>query len=110
MTTTNPHEMTADEFFETITGFEEIAIASRFGAELTDLAQHKPLMFIRALVFAAEARGGDVQDHGQIKDQVLGMAIRDVQGYFVADDEVMPDDPETESGKDASRPAELLTT
>lgn len=31
-------DQTADEVFESLTGFDEIAIAAKFGAEITDLA------------------------------------------------------------------------
>jgi hypothetical protein len=44
-------ELTAEEVFDSLTGFDEIAIAQHFGRTVSDLAQSDASMFGRALVF-----------------------------------------------------------
>lgn len=94
-------DMTADEMFESLTGFDEIAIAHHFGSEITALAETKPLAFLRALVFVHLTRQGH-KPHPEIKQDVQGMSIAQVNGYFTEADEVDPEDPVTPAGKDAA--------
>ena len=92
--------MSADEFFETLTGLEETAIASHFGSEITDLAQHRPLAFIRALVFIDYVRNSDGRKHRDLFNDVQALTIREVQAYFPAgEDEPMPEEPVTAEGE-----------
>lgn len=89
--------LTAEEAIESLTGFDELAIAKHFGMEWSDLAEKKPSTFTRALVFVHLTREGrSAQD---AKNEVMGMTLGTVQGYFSTEDEPMPEDPITESGK-----------
>jgi hypothetical protein len=100
----NAPTMTADEMFGSLTGFEEIAINAHFGAEITDLAEHKPITFVRALVFTCLTRTG--QTAQDAKKAAMEMSITQATEYFEADEEeVMADDPTSEPGKGDKQPA-----
>lgn len=91
--------VTGEEMFESLTGFEEIAIGNAFGGEVSDLAQTKPTMFLRALVFVHQTRQG--VSAKEAKATALGMTLKSAQAHFVADEvEPMPEEPISESGKD----------
>jgi hypothetical protein len=57
--------MTAEEVFDSLTGFDEIAIAQQFRHTVADLAQNDVSMFARALVFVAKRRDGPHRRRGQ---------------------------------------------
>lgn len=103
MTDTAPVTMTADEAFESLTGFDEIAIEKAFGHDVMTLADKKQLTFNRALVFVQRRRDG--MTDAEAKTAVMNMPVGDVLGTFDDDDEVDPEDPVTESGKDDTPPA-----
>lgn len=98
----------ASEFVETLTGYDEIAIAKRFEADITEL-RSRGTMFLRCLVFVHLCREG--ARHADAYTKALEMPFRDVNGYFAPEpkkdtegehgpaDDGEPD-PETESGKD----------
>lgn len=103
MTTTHPTaaveagQVPADELFESLTGFDEIAINKAFNLELGQI-QEKPFMFMRALVFVNERRGGanDLTAHAT----AMNMPMSALTDYFAeVEDDLDPDDPDTESGK-----------
>jgi hypothetical protein len=96
-------DMTAEEMFESLTGYDEVAIAKAFSAEVTALADAKPTMFVRALVFTSLMRDGKAATDA--KKAVMEMTLGQVNGYYADDVEVMADDPQSESGKDESVPA-----
>lgn len=94
-------KFSADEMFESLTGFEEIAIATHFGAEITDLAEKRPLAFVRALVFVDKVRDGS--SPLDAKAQAMGLSIKGTSDYFPeAEQDVDETEPDTESGKDDS--------
>jgi hypothetical protein len=84
-------DVTADEMFDALTGFEEIAIAKSFGKNVETLAKSDQLQLGRALIFAHLRRGGakDVEAYKQAQ----GMSTRQARDYF------QPGEPVTESGK-----------
>lgn len=93
--------MTAEEMFESLTGYEEVAISKAFGGEIGDLASAKPTMFLRAMVFAHINRSG--ASASEAKDQAMKMSLKEANGYFAEEQqETFPEEPETEQGKDAS--------
>lgn len=96
--------MTGEEMFESLTGYEEIAISKMFDAEITHLAEAKPTTFMRALIFIARTREGLAAPDA--KKAVMEMSLGECNDYF-ADDEpdVDPDDPVSESGKDDGLPS-----
>ena len=90
-------EHTVTEVAESLTGFDEIAIEKSFGAALDEL---KPTMAGRALVFVVERRAG--KDDGAAKNAAMSMPIGEVNAYFAEEpDDVIPDEPDSDSGKDA---------
>lgn len=93
-------QVSAEEMAESLTGFEEIAIERAFGAEVYDLP---PVKTLRALVFVLLKRQG-LRDP-EAKEQVLAMPLKEVNGHFCEpEEETVPDQPETEAGKDADQP------
>lgn len=95
-------ELTAEEMFESLTGFEEVAISSQFGHEIGYLASERPTMFLRALVAAHLAREG--KNAKDAKAEAMGMSIKTCSDYFADDDEPNPEEPVTESGKGEGLP------
>jgi hypothetical protein len=92
-------KVTGDEFLESMTGFEEIAVEKQFGTDVLGLAEHKATMFTRALVFVMQKRDGRADKDAY--DAVMNMPLSEVQDHFAEpEDEVMPSEPETEPGKD----------
>jgi hypothetical protein len=94
---TAPAKVPADELFESITGFDEIAISKAFGLEIHQV-QEKPFMFMRALVFVNERRRGanDLTAHST----AMNMTMAALTDYFAEpEEELDPNDPDTESGK-----------
>lgn len=92
---------TMEEMAESLTGYEEIAIAKAF--KIPDYTDLPPTMLGRAMVFAL-LRRREVAD-GDAYQQVMAMTLRNVRDQFAEDQEEVPEDPETESGKEGSAPA-----
>lgn len=91
----------ADDLFMSLNGFDEIGIAKAFDADVFALKK-KPFMFLRALVFVDQKRNG--ANHEEAKKAALLLTIDELNDYFPEhEDEVMPDEPETEAGKDDSQ-------
>lgn len=103
-------ELTGNEVIDSLSGFDEIAIEKHMGYDVytSDEPEYgvfrsKPVLLLRCLVFVMERRRGlnDVE----ARKAALDMPASDVKDYFAEEpDEVDPDDPETEPGKDASVP------
>jgi hypothetical protein len=62
--------LTVEEMIESLTGFEEIGIAKHFDMEWSDLAE--------------------------AKTQALTLTLKQVNDYFEDDDEVTPDEPDSD--------------
>lgn len=77
-------QISTEEMIESLTGFEEIAIAKAFGGEVFDLAQTKQTMFVRSLVFVHFKREGD--DDKRAKEKAMGLTLGEAQGYFSDED------------------------
>ena len=94
-------QMTGEEMFESLTGFEEIAIANSFNAEIGILAENKPTMFLRAMVFTHMVREG--QSVKDAKQAAMAMTLKEANAFFLeSEEEPMPEEPVTESGEDAA--------
>lgn len=92
-------KLTAGEIVESLTGYEEDEIEKRFGADVNVLLATKPMRALRALIFTVLARTGEKTAY---KD-AMSMPAKDVSPWFAEDeDEPMPEEPITESGKEAS--------
>jgi hypothetical protein len=101
-------DKTAEEVMQSLTGFDEIAIAQRFGAKVLKIAKEDETSFLRSLVFIEKRREG-LKD-GDAWQAVMEMPLAEVQEYFPDDDEFDPDEPDTASGKGSMTPATALTT
>jgi len=98
-------EQTVEEFAESLTGFEEIAITKQFGGELDSLPGS---MAGRAMVFTDLVRSGAAVDDAY--RQSMEMGLKAVNKYFAEDDEITPNAPTTDSGKDDSAAVEPQKT
>jgi hypothetical protein len=81
------------ELFESLTGFEEIAIAQRFGRTVLDLAGDDQTMFGRALIFAGQRREGATDEEAW--QAAMSMPLKQVQELVV---DVDDDAAETDAG------------
>jgi hypothetical protein len=93
---------TADDFFETLNGFDEIAIKKAFGKPPIELSDDDKMAFGRSLIFVAERRAGktDTEALKAARTYTFG----EVTDYFADDVEPMPEEPVTEQGKGAGEP------
>lgn len=94
--------MTGEEMFESLTGFDEVAITQHFGAEVGNLAESKPTMFLRAMVFTHLRREGRTDK--EAKAESMGLTLKACNDYFADDNEPNPEDPVTEVGEGDSLP------
>lgn len=93
-------ELTAEDFFKSITGFDEIAIQKTFGTSFVDL-RNDQFRFLRALVFVDLRRDG--KKDAEAYTEVMNLGIGQVDAWFAeAADEVFPEEPVTEQGKAAA--------
>ncbi|MBS2939590.1 hypothetical protein KDN32_17765 [Nocardioides sp. J2M5] len=88
MSTQTPNDM-----FESLTGFDEIAIAAHFGDKITNL-HADPFAFLRALAFVDFRRGG--QNDKDAYQSAMALTISATQNYFTEDET------EDEAGKEPS--------
>lgn len=99
--------LTADEVFNSVTGFDEIAIAKHFGQQFHQIIPNKetgtgaPFGFLRVLAFV-ELRHGGMNDRDAYK-QAMDLSVAEANGYFAEPEhEIDPDAPETDLGKGSS--------
>lgn len=92
-------DLTADDMFESLTGFDEIAVKQTFGGRTAvDLSQNDPLQFLRALIYVDQTRRG-LKDK-QAWNAAQGLTLGGAADYFSDDpEEVDPEDPVTDLGK-----------
>jgi len=75
-------DQTAEEVFDSITGFDEIAISTHFGRTIQDLAETEPSMFGRALVFVVKRREG--LEDAEARKAALTMTLKECNEDFFA--------------------------
>lgn len=90
-------DMTGEEMFESFTGYDEIAVAKAFGLEVGSLANEKPTMFLRCMVFVHLRRQGKTDV--EAKDVVMNMSLKECNGYFAENEEVDEEAPVTVPGE-----------
>lgn len=79
--TTHATDSTADDFFMSLNGFDELAIAKEFKTSIGDLRQgDEPLSFLRALAFVHRRREGDKDSAAYTA--VMTLTIAEVVKYF----------------------------
>jgi hypothetical protein len=89
------HKQTAEEIFDSLTGFDEMAITQHFGRTIGDLASNDESMFSRALLFTVKRREGLADDDA--RNFALGMTLGENIAYFA---DTTEKDAEEEAGKD----------
>ena len=92
-------EITAEEMFESLNGFDELAVAKWFDASPLELGG---TTLGRSLVFIAKRREGmtDVDAHAA----AMNLTIRDLNGFFADEDgESGKDEPQSEPLPDDSQ-------
>lgn len=98
-------ELTADEAFDSLTGFDEIAITKAFGKAITAMSGDRSEAFtwLRALVFVLGRRNG--AKDAEAYAAAMALPLRELNTYFTPEPaDVDPDDPDSESGKDDGAP------
>jgi hypothetical protein len=82
--------MTVEDYFDTLTGFDDIAVKKRFGDTPVNLTQTDAITALRALVFVQYRRDGYEDDLAY--DVTMKLPLKQVQGAFL-------DEPTDESGE-----------
>lgn len=101
----NEEKPSVEEMIESLTGYDEIAIEKAFGAPVNELAETNSSAFARSLIFIDVRRGDQPMDDKAAKHFALGLRMADVGNYFpAAEDEPVPADPTSASGKDDEQP------
>jgi hypothetical protein len=107
-------DLTFDEMVDTLTGYDEIAIQGVTGKALETLLRTNALHATRCAIavhLMREAGGQGAKAFKTEYDKAMGLSIREVRTYFAKPaDDVMPDEPDSESGKDDSHDAQPTTT
>jgi hypothetical protein len=73
-------DQTQEQVLDSVTGFDELAIAECFGHTLADLADNNPTMFSRALVLVVARHDGGTDV--EAKAAAMGMTLGGLQTYF----------------------------
>ena len=90
-------DQTTDEVLDSLTGHDEMEIATQFGRTIGELIP-EPGMYRRALIYVLKRRDGAVDDDA--RNAVLDMAMKDVLDYFALEGS----EDAKESGKDEPEP------
>lgn len=89
--------MTLEEMSDTLTGFEEIAIAKAFEKPLESLLG---MRVYRALAMIWHRRTDELND-ADAYEAAMNLPLKECVGYFDEDEEITPSTPETDPGKDS---------
>lgn len=75
-------DMTAADYFDTLTGFDELAIKKAWnGIVPVKISKEDPATWLRTLVFIHYKREG----HGDAKNDALELTLGEVGAFFVAE-------------------------
>lgn len=77
-------QLSSGEVTDTLTGFDELAIAKRFGAPVEELAATSDMRFLRSLLFIVEKRNSG--DEGKAYDAAMSMPFGELRARFKIDD------------------------
>lgn len=101
MTTTPTSELPLSDVLNSCTGFEELAVEQRFGADPYTLLGTNVVKCMRAAAFVVHKRTGK-NDRDAYK-AAMDLTSKDLDDFFPDDeDEPMPEEPVTDLGKDDS--------
>lgn len=92
-----------EEFFESLNGFDEIAIFKAFKLDLSAM-EERGFLAIRSCIFVHMRRLGS--SDADAYQAAMMLPVKELETYFPeSEPEIDPDDPDTESGKDDLSPA-----
>lgn len=103
---------TAEDAFNSLTGFDEIAIEKRFGLSDYTTIESQSGKWMRAMVFVLKRREGlnDLDAY----NAAMSMSLGELNDQFATDDETDrdfdPENPTSDLGKDASPSTEQPTS
>lgn len=72
--------MSAEEFSDSLTGYEELGIARHFDLDIYADAEARPMVALRALVFTDRVRRGETA--AEAKDYAQKCTVGQVMAYF----------------------------
>jgi hypothetical protein len=105
---------TFDEAIESLTGWDEIAIEKATGHTIESMTDEKTMRALQlSRAVAAVLLGRDKgMPHGEAYREVMGWPQAQVQAMFAEPpkQDVIPDEPDSESGKGGSSPVPALAT
>jgi hypothetical protein len=78
--TDGQHNALVDELFESLNGFDEIAICKHFGGHDVSDLKSRPMTLLRALIFVEKRREG-MKDLAA-KEAALSLTMREVSDRF----------------------------
>lgn len=100
------HDKPDDEVLETLTGYEEIDVEKRFGANVSELLRTKQTMYRRAMIYIVtvrQLRDAEVKGYSdKAYAHAMSLTLRQQVDFFPEDTEVNDEQPVTDSGKDGS--------
>lgn len=96
---------TRPEVGDSITGHDELAVEQHLGFDIYAIVGKQPAKYRRALIFI-HLRHEGLSDE-EAKKAALDLSIGEAWDYFAEVDEIDPEEPDTEAGKDSS-PAESV--
>lgn len=73
-------DQTAEQVFDSVTGFDEIAIAQHFGRTVMELAEKDASMFGRSMVFVVKRREGASDD--EARNAALALTFGEFEKFF----------------------------
>lgn len=98
---TDVEKINADELFESINGFEEIAVEKAFGSDPSEIAQAgKMVKFLRVLAFIQAKREGS--NDMQAKQHAMSLPVKALTDLFIVNE----DDDESDESGEAEEPSE----
>lgn len=91
-------DVTEDDFFNSLNGYDEDAIENAFGQVITKLLQKSGSAYLRGLIYIERQRAG--LKAAEAKKFAQGLRYSELRDYFAEDEERLPDEPTTNQGKD----------
>lgn len=89
--------MGAEEFSDSLTGYDEIGIAKHFDLDIYADSETRPVVALRALVFTFMRRNG--MEAGEAKDYAMKMSVGDAMKFFPDAEKAGADDDPAGNGE-----------
>lgn len=100
MTHDETSKPSVEETFQSLTGFDELAIKDKFGIENPADAETRPIIWTRALVFVLFKRAGQTTQAAY--QTAMEVPVGELDSHFADEPEdVFADEPDSEAGKES---------